>query len=97
MTLRQELTWVVALIVPLSFAAAILRYRLFDINLVLNRTLVYGLLTAITVGIYVGMVIILSTVFSTGNNHLTLFLGTGVVAVLFQPLRHRLQHRSKSA
>ncbi len=91
MTLRQELTWVVALVVPASFAAAILRYRLFDIDLVLNRTLVYGMLTAITIGIYVVLVSTLSARLPTGNNQLALFLGTGVVAVLFQPLRERLQ------
>ena len=91
MTVRQELTWVVALVVPISFAAAILRYQLFGIDLVLNRTLVYGMLTAITVGIYIFMVSLLSAVLPTGNNRLALFLGTGVVAVLFQPLRERLQ------
>jgi signal transduction histidine kinase len=91
MTVRQELTWVVALVAPVSFAAAILRYRLFDIELVLNRTLVYGMLTASTIGIYVALVSILSALLPTGNNQVALFLGTGVVAVLFQPLRQRLQ------
>jgi signal transduction histidine kinase len=90
-TVRQELTWVVALVAPISFAAAILRYRLFDIDLVLNRTLVYGMLTAITIAIYVALVSILSAWLPMGNNQLALFLGTGVVAVLFQPLRTRLQ------
>ena len=91
MTMRQELTWVAALFVPVSFAAAILRYRLFDVDLVLNRTLVYGALTALTMGLYLAVVAALSKVLSTENNQWALLLGTGVVAIVFELLRQRLQ------
>ena len=91
MTMRQELSWIVALAAPLSFAAAILRYRLFDVDLVVNRTLVYGTLTAVTMGLYLAVVAALSALLRTENNQPALLLGTGVVAVIFQPLRQRLQ------
>jgi signal transduction histidine kinase len=80
------------LLVPLSIGIAILRNRLWDINLIINRTLVYGALTACVIGIYVLVVGALSTLFQASSNLLISLLATGVVAVLFQPLRSRLQY-----
>ena len=77
--------------VPVAVGIAILRYRLYEIDLVINRTLVYGTLTASVVGIYVLVVGYLGALFQTGGNLLISLLATGVVAVLFQPLRDRLQ------
>jgi signal transduction histidine kinase len=77
--------------IPISIGIAILRYRLYDIDLIINRTLVYGALTASVVGIYVLVVGYLGALFQTGGNLLVSLLATGVVAVLFQPLRDRLQ------
>jgi signal transduction histidine kinase len=79
------------LMIPLSAGIAILRYRLFDIDLIINRTLVYGALTACVVGIYVFVVGYLGAVFRTGGNLLFSLIATGGVAVLFAPLRDRLQ------
>jgi len=79
------------LMIPLSIAGAVLRYRLFDIDLIINRTLVYGALTACTVGVYILVVGYLGTVFRTGDNLLFSLVATGVVAVLFAPLRDRLR------
>jgi signal transduction histidine kinase len=79
------------LFIPLSFGFAMLRYRLWDIDALINRTLVYGTLTAIVVGVYVLVVGILSTLLYTFGNFLIALLATGLVAVLFQPLRARLQ------
>jgi len=76
---------------PLSFGFAMLRYRLFDIDIIINRTLVYGTLTVIVVGVYVLVVGILSTLLHAFGNVLISLLATGLVAVLFQPLRARLQ------
>src|SRR5262249_12962250 len=76
---------------PLSMAIAILRHRLFDIDTILNRTLVYGGLTGIVAGLYVLIVGMLSTVFQSQSNLLIALVATGVVAVLFQPLRLALQ------
>jgi signal transduction histidine kinase len=77
--------------VPVAVGIAVLRYRLYDIDLVINRTLVYGSLTASVVGIYVLVVGYLGALFSTGGNVVISLVATGVVAVLFQPLRERLQ------
>ncbi|MFQ5858940.1 MAG: hypothetical protein ACE5LU_25350, partial [Anaerolineae bacterium] len=76
---------------PLALAIAILRHRLFDIDLVINRTLVYGTLTASTMGLYVFIVGYLGSLFQARDRSLIAFLTTGLVAVLFQPLRGRLQ------
>lgn len=78
-------------LLPLSLAFGILRYRLFDIDPIINRTLVYGALTAITMGIYVFIVGYLGNLFQAIDKSIIAFLATGLVAVLFQPLRERLQ------
>lgn len=70
---------------------AILRYRLWDIDIVINRTLAYGSLTTLIVGIYVLIVGVLGTLFQTGSSLPVSFLATGIVAVSFQPLRQHLQ------
>jgi hypothetical protein len=75
--------------------AAILRYRLYDIDLVINRTLVYGLLTAVLAAVYVGAVAGIGSVARalTGqeSNSLVIVVSTLAVAALFRPLRARLQ------
>ena len=79
------------LVVPVFTYIAILRYRLFDIDVVINRTLVYGALSACVVGIYVLAVVALGALFQSRGNLAVSLLATGVVAVLFQPIRSRLQ------
>jgi two-component system, NarL family, sensor kinase len=72
---------------PLLTGLAILKYRLFDIDLLINRTLVYGSLSAFVVGLYALIVGGASALFGSGGNLLMSLIATGVVAVLFQPLR----------
>jgi signal transduction histidine kinase len=79
------------LVVPVFTYIAILRYRLYDIDVVINRTLLYGSLSACIVGIYVLAVVALGALFQTQGNIAVSLLATGLVAVLFQPLRSRLQ------
>ncbi|MDP8939206.1 MAG: histidine kinase, partial [Actinomycetota bacterium] len=79
------------LLIPLSIGLAILRYRLWDIDVIINRTLVYGALTACVVGIYVFIVGYLGAVFRVNGSLTISLVATGVVAVLFAPLRDRLQ------
>jgi hypothetical protein len=83
-------------IVPIFLAAgyAILRYRLYDIDLIINRTLVYGSLTATLVAGYVGTVVVLqrALIFFTGQEStLAIVASTLVIAALFNPLRRRFQ------
>ena len=78
-------------LVPLTIGIAILRYRLWDIDLIINRTLVYGALTAGVAGLYVLVVLGLGGLLQVRGNVLISLIATGLVAVLFQPLRERLQ------
>jgi signal transduction histidine kinase len=77
--------------VPIAVGIAILKYRLYEIDLIINRTLVYGALTVSVVGIYVLVVGYLGALVQTGGNLFISLLATGLVAMLFQPLRDRLQ------
>jgi signal transduction histidine kinase len=79
------------LLFPLSFAIAILRYRLFDIQIVLNRTLVFAGLTALIVAIYVLVVGGLGALFQAQGSLLLAVFAAGLIAVLFDPLRARFQ------
>jgi signal transduction histidine kinase len=76
---------------PLSLAVAVLVDRLWQMDLVLNRTLVFGGLTALVIALYVLVVGVLGTLFRSGNSLLLSILATGLIAVLFNPLRQRLQ------
>jgi len=75
----------------IASAFAIFRYRLYDIDIIINRALVYGTLTAIVVVVYVLIVGGLATLLRAEGNLLISLLATGLIAVLFQPLRERLQ------
>ena len=90
--IRNTLQLIFFLFIPLSIAIAMFRFRLWDIDPIVNRTLVYATLTALVIGIYVFIVSYLSVLFRTDANFIISFVATGVVAVIFQPLRERLQH-----
>jgi signal transduction histidine kinase len=90
--LQREASGLLALPFVLGIAVAILRYHLFDIDILINRTLVYGALTAIVVLGYVGVVGLLGRLFEVQGNIWISLVVTGLVAVLFQPLRERVQH-----
>lgn len=78
--------------IPLAIGVALFRYRLWEIDIIINRTLVYGGLSLGIVAIYVLVVGALGTLFQAQGNFLIALLATGVIAVLFQPVRERLQH-----
>jgi hypothetical protein len=90
-----ELVWIVApLSLPVAAGIAILRYRLYEIDLIINRTLVYGPLTAMLVLVYLGGVVLLQYVFRalTGQeSQLAVVVSTLAIAALFNPLRTRIQ------
>ncbi len=89
--IMDALVYGVLLLVLISIGIAMLRSHLFDVDILINRALVYGMLTACIVGVYVLTVGSLNVVFQAHGNLLIALLATGVVAVLFQPLRERLQ------
>src|SRR6266480_3238101 len=89
-------TYFLLLLIPLSIVFAILRARLWDIDILINRTLVYATLTATLALIYFGLIFGLQSLMrgligQAGDNPLVIVISTLAIAVLFQPLRHRLQ------
>jgi signal transduction histidine kinase len=88
-----------AVLAPLSLAIAVLRYRLWDIDVLINRALVYGMLTSLVVGAYGLLVSALGLVLSRGDdppagsgaNLVASLVATGLIAALFQPVRVRVQ------
>jgi len=88
--------WLTLTIVPLSLSIAILRYRLYEIDILINRTLVYGALTVMLALVYFGGVATTQVILRTITGHeeqpqLAIVVSTLVIAVLFTPLRRRIQ------
>jgi len=80
--------------IPISMGIAITRYRLYEIDILINRTLVYGSLTAMLIALYFGGIVVLQRVFVllTGQQStLAVVASTLLIAALFTPLRHRIQ------
>jgi hypothetical protein len=89
-----NLPWVAVIALPISVGIAILRYRLYDIDRLINRTLVYGLLTATLGLVYAGAVLLLGQVFGGVTEDPPSWAVAGAtlaVAALFQPARRRTQ------
>jgi hypothetical protein len=80
-------------LIPVSVAIAVFRYRLYEIDRLINRTLVYGLLTALLASVYAAGVFLLGRLLdpATGDSALAVAASTLAVAALFQPARRRLQ------
>ncbi|MBA3746746.1 MAG: hypothetical protein H0W96_04530 [Solirubrobacterales bacterium] len=80
-------------LLPLAAAVAILRYRLYDIDLLINRTLVYGALTATLAAAYFAAIVLLQATLRplTGGSEAPVALSTLAVVGLFAPLRRRIQ------
>jgi hypothetical protein len=84
----------VLLLIPLSVGIAILRYRLYDIDVLINRTIVYGTLTAILALVYFGLIFILQFLLGgiiNQNNGVVIVVSTLTIAAIFHPLRRRIQ------
>jgi hypothetical protein len=85
---------IVYTVFPLTVVISILRYRLWDIDVIINRTLVYGLLTGVLALLYFGSVVLFQSLFRaiTGEEYqIVVVASTLIIAVLFNPLRRRIQ------
>jgi hypothetical protein len=96
--LFEAVTAVLSLLVipsiPIAAGIAIFKYRLYDIDRIINRTLVYAALTGTLVAMYVGGVVLLQTLFRAltgGESQLAIVASTLAIAALFNPLRTRIQ------
>jgi hypothetical protein len=95
-SIGQSLLAVGSVGVPIAMGVAILRYRLYDIDILINRTLVYGFLTLLLAAVYFGGVTLTEAIFRalTGQEEqpqLAIVVSTLVIAALFNPLRRRIQ------
>jgi hypothetical protein len=82
------------MLIPLSIGVAVLRSHLFDIDLLINRTLVYGSLTTVLVALYFGGIVLLQRLFvalTSEQSTLAVVASTLLIAALFTPLRRRIQ------
>lgn len=96
-SLFQLLYPLLTILLPISFGFAILRSHLYDIDVLINRTLVYGTLTVLLALVYFGLVIGLGALLrlitgQLGQSPVVIVISTLAIAALFRPLRHRLQN-----
>jgi hypothetical protein len=95
--IAEDVTAVIAFVgvsaIPVATGIAIFKYHLYDIDLIIRRTLVYGVLSALLAGLYFAIVLALQAAFSsfTGGSDLAIAVSTLAVAALFRPARRRIQ------
>ena len=79
-------------LVPVAIGIAVLRYRLYDIDRIISRTLAYAIVTGLLIGIYAGLVLLATQVLGI-HSAVAVAVATLVAAALFNPVRRRVQHR----
>lgn len=90
--LVQDTLWYVSqMVFAVCMGLAVFRYRLWDIDAILSRTLVYGTLTVLIIALYVLIVGSVGAILHSQTTAVNGLIATGIIAVLFQPLRDRLQ------
>jgi hypothetical protein len=92
--LTNTVIYGIELLIPLSIGFSALYYRLYDIDVLINRTLVYGTLTALLALLYFGLIFALQSLLGgiiNSNNGVAIVISTLVIAALFQPLHRRIQ------
>jgi signal transduction histidine kinase len=88
----QNLSLATLALIPIAIGIAVLKYRLYDIDVVINKTIVFGALAAFIGAVYVGVVVLLgSAIGATATNPALSIAATAIVALLFEPVRVRVQ------
>jgi hypothetical protein len=85
------LAWMGVTALPVSIGVAILKYRLYEIDRIISRTLAYAIVTGLLVGVYAGLVLLATEVFGF-HSGVAVAVSTLVAAALFSPVRRRVQH-----
>jgi signal transduction histidine kinase len=80
------------MLIPVATGIAVLKYRLYDVDLVISKAVLYGALVAIITLLYVGIVVGIGAAVGSRGNVLLSILATAIIAVAFQPLRERVRH-----
>jgi signal transduction histidine kinase len=91
---REEFTLIFLLVIPLTFTLAIVKYQLFNIDILINRTIVYSVLTLLLGSIYIITIMVVISLIggeAVFDEYLFILLTTLVVAIIFNPLRTRIQ------
>jgi hypothetical protein len=92
-TIASTISGIVATAIPIATAVAVLRYRLYDIDRIVSRAVVYGVLTVVLGGAYIGLVLVSEALFTSvaRGSSVAVALSTLIVAGLFLPVRRRIQ------
>ena len=84
------IAWLGVAALPVSIGVAIMKYRLYDIDRIISRTLAYAIITGLLVGVYAGLVLLTTQVFGV-HTPVAVAASTLAAAALFSPLRRRVQ------
>ncbi|MFD1735017.1 sensor histidine kinase [Bacillus salitolerans] len=79
------------LLIPITLTFALLRRRLWDIDPLLNRTILYAIMVVVVISIYVAVVWYLSSMFNTNDNFIISIIATSIVAISFSPIKEKVQ------
>ena len=91
LAVAANVAWLGVAALPVSMGVAILKYRLYEIDRIISRTLAYAIVTGLLVGVYAGLVLLATGVLKV-HGPVTVAASTLVAAALFAPVRQRVQH-----
>jgi signal transduction histidine kinase len=91
------LGWYLAFsILPISLTFAVMRFRLYEIDFIINKSIVFGVLTTLILALYISVVVILGYILRVEGNLIISLVATGLAAILLQPIREKLQRSVNS-
>lgn len=88
----EEYSLLPMVLIPVSFAIAVVRYRVFDIELLINKSIVYSILTAFVIISYLSVVLVSASLMPADINRIILMIAVFIIAFIFSPLRNKIQN-----